>query len=214
MREFLSLDRLKKALEKEDSVEFKYKRSIEPAGEEWCLTTVQVSERENGVPKTAIITIRSIEALMREQADAKYHNMAKMLAHMSDGFFVYRASGDENILYANPPVLKLFGCSTLDEFREHVHNSFSGMVHPEDLKRVQWEIDMQIQNSDKKIDFICYRIITKDGEERWVEDCGHLENTGSGEDEKLFYVFISDITDAIPESRKNMIKRKNSNYNK
>ena len=214
VREFLSLDRLKKALEKENSVEFKYKRSIEPAGEEWCLTTVQVSERENGVPKTAIITIRSIEALMREQADAKYHNMAKMLAHMSDGFFVYQASGDENILYANPPVLKLFGCSTLDEFREHVHNSFSGMVHPEDLKRVQWEIDMQIQNSDKKIDFICYRIITKDGEERWVEDCGHLENTGSGENEKLFYVFISDITDTIPESRKNMIKRKNSNYNK
>ena len=90
----------------------------------------------------------------------------------------------------------------------------SGMVHPEDLNRVQWEINEQIQYSDRKMDFICYRIITKDGKERWVEDCGHLENTGSGEDEKLFYVFISDITDTIPESRKNMIKRKNSNYNK
>ncbi|MGN1157216.1 MAG: EAL domain-containing protein [Agathobacter sp.] len=213
IREFLSLERLKKALEKEDSVELKYKRSIEPAGEEWCLTMIQVSERENGIPKTAIITIRSIEALMREMADEKYHSMAKMLSQMSNGFFVYRAFGDESILYANPPVLRLFGCATLEELREHIHNSFSGMVYPEDLKRVQWEINEQIQHSDKRMDFICYRIITKDGQERWVEDCGHLENTNSEKDEKLFYVFISDITDTISESRKNMIQRKNRNFN-
>ena len=214
VREFLSIDQLKKALEKEDSVEMKYKRSVEPAGEEWCLTTVRVSERENGLPQTAIITIRSIEALMREQADAKYRDMAKMLAHMSDGFFVYRASEDERILYANPPAFRLFGCQTLEEFQEYVQNSFSGMVHPEDLKRVQWEINEQIQQSDSKIDFICYRIVTKNGDVRWVEDCGHLENTGDGEDGKLFYVFLSDITETIAEPRKNMILRKNSSFNK
>lgn len=213
VREFLSLDHLKKALEKEEYVELKYRRSIEPAGEEWCITNIRVSEREDGKPKTAIITIRSIEALMREQADSKYRNMSKVLSHMSDGFFVYHAQGNEDILYANPAVLRLFGCQTLEEFSELVGNSFSGMVHPDDLKRVQWEINEQIQQSDKKIDFICYRIITKDGKERWVEDAGHLENTGSDADGQLFYVFISDITDAIAESRKEMIIKRNKRYN-
>lgn len=213
VRKFLSLDNLKKALEKQDSVELKYKRSIEPAGEEWCLTTVMVSERVNGVPKTATITVRSIEALMREQSDSKYRNMAEMLAHMSDGFFVYRAMDDEKILYANPAVLKTFGCKTMDEFRELVNNSFKGMVHPDDLKRVEWEISEQVNHSERNMDFICYRIIAKDGTVRWIDDCGHLEDTDSGEDAKLFYVFISDITDSITEARKNKIERLNRNFN-
>lgn len=213
VRKFLSLENLKKALEKQDSVEFKYKRRIEPAGEEWCLTTFMVAERENGVPKTATATVRSIESLMREQFDSKHRSMAITLAHMSDGFFVYRAMDDEKILYANPAVLKLYGCETMDEFRELVNNSFTGMVHPEDLKRVQWEIGQQVTNSDRKLDFICYRIVAKDGTVRWVDDCGHLEDTDSGEDAKLFYVFISDITETISEGRINRILQKNKKFN-
>ena len=214
VRRFLSLDNLKKALEKQDSVEFKYKRSVEPAGEEWCLTTFMVSERENGVPKTATITVRSIEALMRERANSKYRNMAEMLAHMSDGFFVYRAMEDEKILYANPAVLKTFGCYNMDEFREYVHNSFKGMVHPEDLNRVEWEINQQVDASERNMDFITYRIIAKDGTVRWIEDCGHLVDSDSGEDTKLFYVFISDVTDTLSEERKSRMERLNQEFNK
>lgn len=207
VRNFLSLDRLKRVLEHQDSVEFKYKRNIDPAGEEWCLTTVQVCERENGVPKTAIVTIRSIEALMRENSDTRYQTMVKMLAHMADGFFVYRAYGDEEILYANPPVLKIFGCKTLEEFREYVHNSFQGMVHPEDIDRVEWEIAHQISSSEKNMDFICYRIIDKEGGIHWIDDCGHLEGAQEQEGERLFYVFISDITSTIsPQCVDKMIK--------
>lgn len=213
VRKFLSLDNLKKALEKQDSVEFKYKRSIEPAGEEWCMTTVMVSERVDGMPKTATITIRSIEALMRERSSSRSRNMAEMLAHMSEGFFVYRAMDDEKILYANPPILKLFGCDTMDEFRNLVGNSFKGMVHPDDLKRVEWEISQQVNSSERNLDFICYRIITKDGNIRWIDDAGHLEDTDSGEDAKLFYVFVTDITDTIDEARINRILKKNEKFN-
>lgn len=214
VRQFLSLENLKKALETQDSVEFKYKRMVELGGEEWCLTTVMVSEREDGIPKTATITIRSIEALMRERSDSKHRSMAETLAHMSDGFFVYRAMDDEKILYANPAVLKIFGCDSMDEFRELVNNSFVGMVHPEDLKRVEWEISEQVSSSERNLDFICYRIIAKDGTIRWVDDCGHLEDTDSGEDAKLFYVFISDITNSIEEARMKRIMQKNKNFNK
>ena len=87
------------------------------------------------------------------------------------------------------------------------------MVHPDDLKRVEWEISEQVNHSERNMDFICYRIIAKDGTVRWIDDCGHLEDTDSGEDAKLFYVFISDITDSITEARKNKIERLNRNFN-
>ncbi|MBQ8278905.1 MAG: EAL domain-containing protein [Roseburia sp.] len=214
IRKFLSLDNLRRALEEQDTVEYKYKRSIKPAGEEWCQTSVTVSERHSdGTPKTATITIRSIEALMREKEDRKRQNMAEMLANMSDGFFIYRATDDERILYANPPVLKLFGCDTMDEFRELVDDSFQGIVHPEDLNRVQWEIHEQVKHSETNMDFIRYRIIRKDGEVRWIDDCGHLEDSGSSEDAKLFYVFVADITDSMTEVQKNKLITQSKHFN-
>lgn len=200
VRKFLSLENLRRVLEKEDTVEYKYRRNTDGVGEEWCLTTFQIQEREGTVPKTAIMTIRSIESLMREKEEFKRQSMAQVLANMSDGFFIYNASGDEKILYANPPVLRIFGCDTMDEFRKLVNNSFSGMVHPEDLDRVQREIAHQVKQTDKHLDFIRYRIVTKDGMIRWIDDCGHLEDSGSAGDSKLFYVFISDITDTITEA--------------
>lgn len=213
VREFLSLDRLRKALEKEDSVEFKYRRSIEPGGEEWCLTTVQVSERDGNVPQTAIITIRSIESLMREQADTKYQTISQMLSQMSEGFFVYCADAQEEIMYANPKVLKIFGCDSVEEFKTYVHNSFAGMVYPDDLKRVEWEISEQIAHSDKKMDYICYRIKAKDGSLRWIEDCGHLEDPQGGPGGKLFYVFIADITDNMTKESLDNINKLNEKFN-
>lgn len=199
VRKFLSLENLRSVLAKQDVTEYKYRRNVDGVGEEWCLTSFQICERENGVPKTAIMTIRSIEALMREKEETKRQSMAQVLANMSDGFFIYNAYGDEEILYANPAVVKLFGCKTTEEFRKHVKNSFSGMVHPEDLDRVQREIHHQVKQTDMHMDFIRYRIVTKDGMIRWIDDCGHLEENGSGDDNRLFYVFISDITDTITE---------------
>ena len=119
VRAFLSLDNLKKELLKQDSVEYKYRRSIGDKGEEWCLTTINVCDRTNqGVPKTAVITIRSIEALMREKEDKKRKQMSKMLKNMSEGFFVYKADESEEIIYANPPTIKMFGCSDYEEFKD------------------------------------------------------------------------------------------------
>lgn len=203
IRRFLSLENLKRVLLKQDEVEYTYQRNVKPGGQEWCLTTIAVSERNpDGTPKTAIITIRSVEALIREKEDNRRQNMAAMMSNMSEGFFVYQADDKERILYANPPVLKLFGCRSMEEFRELVHDSFQGVVYPEDLNRVQWEIHEQIKHSERKMDYICYRIIRKDGEIRWIDDCGHLENAKDDGTEKLFYVFVSDITDTMTDVQK------------
>lgn len=212
VRSFLSLDNLCSALKKQDAVECKYRRNVGRFGEEWCLTKVQVSERVDGVPKTAIITVRSIEALMREKEEKRKQNIAQALRNMSEGFFIYQSEGEEKILYANPAVLRIYGCETLNEFQKLVGNSFRGMVHPEDLKRIEWEIQQQVQNSEGSMDFIQYRIIRKDGQVRWIDDCGHMEDAGAGEEGNLFYVFITDVTDKISEQEKDKLLNLNENY--
>lgn len=214
VREFLALENIRKELKDKDSIEYKYKRSVEPAGEEWCLVTISVSERKDGVPKTATITIRSIEALMREREDGKRQTMAQALATMSDGFFVYNAAYDERIVFANPPVIRMFGCKDIYEFREHVGRSFKDLVYEEDLNRVEWEIAQQQKSSDKNLDFIRYRIKRKDGEIRWIEDVGYLETSNSDDVPEMFYVFVWDVTDTITEAQKTKLIRESDSFNK
>lgn len=212
IRRFLSLEHLRSALLKRNTVEYQYRRSINGIGKEWCLTTITVCERQKGIPQTALLTIRSIEAVMRENENYKHRHMARILGSMSDGFFVYQATDDEKILYANPKVLKIFGCETMEEFKEYCGDSFKGMVHPEDVERVEWEIAEQIKSSSKKMDYIQYRIIRKDGAVRWLDDCGHLVDSHSEKNGCLFYVFITDVTDTITEEQKARVFQMNGNY--
>lgn len=213
VRQFLSIEHLREVLTVEDMTEYKYRRSLDGKGEEWCLVNFSVSEREDGKPKTAILTIRSIESLMREQAEKRHQHMAESMANMSDGFFIYSAIGGEKVLFVNEPIIKMYGCKTLEEFRDYVGNSFRGMVHPEDYKRIEYEIDDQIKHSDGKMDYIRYRIIRKDGEVRWVDDCGHLEESTLSDGTKIFYVFLKDITDEITEAQKTRLLKLSELHN-
>lgn len=216
VRKFLSLDNLKTILMTQDSTEYRYRRSAKDCGieDEWCLTSVTISERERGVPKTAVITIRSIDNIIKDEEEKRHMRMAESLANMSDGFFIYRAMDDERILYANPAIMTIFGCKTMNEFMELVNGSFKGLVHPDDLNRVEWEIQDQIRHSKENMDYVQYRITRKDGQVRWLDDCGHLENSEWGEEHRLFYVFVKDITDQITDIQKEKLLNSNQYYQK
>ena len=95
---------------------------------------------------------------------------------------------------------------------ELVGCSFRGMVHPEDLDRVEWEIEHQIRNSAGNMDYVQYRIIRRDGQVRWLDDCGHLETSKWGEEHRLFYVFIKDITDSLTSVQKEKLLHSNQFY--
>lgn len=211
IRKILSLGNIREELRTKDSIELRYRRSSAESPDEWCLTTIKVTERENGVPKTAVILVMSIENLLKEEEEKRRQNMAGTLASMSEGFFIYKANGDEEILYANPKVLEIYGCKTMEEFTKLVNNSFKGMVHPGDLARIEWEIHDQVKNSEGQMDYIRYRIKRKDGEIRWLDDCGHLVSADNKEDE-LFYVFISDITDEITIQQQDKLLNQNKFY--
>ena len=112
---------------------------------------------------------------------------------MPGGFFIYKATGNEELLYANKAVFKIFGCETLEEFKELTGYTFKGMLCPDDYEKISGSIVDQIEKSQGNLDYVEYRIVRKDGKIRWLDDYGHYMNSDvyGG----LFYVFISDITE-------------------
>ena len=118
-------------------------------------------------------------------------------SQMPGGFFIYKADAGEELLYANRAVIEIFGCSSLEEFRQLTGYSFRGMLHPEDYERVSLSIPKQIKNSGDNLDYVEYRIIRRDGEVRWVDDYGHYTETEAYGG--IYYVFISDITEKKAE---------------
>ena len=70
----------------------------------------------------------------------------------------------------------------------------------------------QIQHSDRNMDYVQYRIIRKDGEIRWVDDWGHLETSKYGEENRLFYVFLKDITGEITTVQQEKLLNSNRFY--
>ena len=75
------------------------------------------------------------------------------------GIFIYKADETEELIYANDEVLKIFGCNSIEEFKELTGNSFKGMVHRGDLKSVESSISSQISDNDDELDYVDYRIV-------------------------------------------------------
>ena len=132
-------------------------------------------------------------ALVNHQDRQIALQIKKIMDEMPGGFFIYHADGNEELIYANNAVPRLFNCASLEEFRELTGNSFKGIVHPDDLEDVEKSIKEQIAQSRYDLDYVEYRIIQKGGEIRWVDDYGHFVHSNYAGD--VFYVFIGDATD-------------------
>ena len=94
--------------------------------------------------------------------------LVNFIDEIPGGFLIYRAYGDEDIIYANKALIKIFKCRSLQEFRKHTGNSFKGIVHPVDLEAVENSIARQIAQNKDKMDYVEYRIRRRDGAVRWV----------------------------------------------
>lgn len=133
------------------------------------------------------------------QEQQSYRETAEELKQFLDeipgGFLIYRANDEEEIVFANAALLKIFKCDSLAQFKDLTGNSFKGMIHPDDLEAVEKSIAEQIASDDSHFDYVEYRIIRRDGIVRWIEDYGHYLNSGG--DGGIFYVFISDATEKV-----------------
>ena len=141
---------------------------------------------------TGYVDSRGLDRLSTLGPEAAAH-IRQLTERMPGGFFIYRAHGDEELLYANDALLRMYGCATTEEFRTLTGNSFRGMVHPDDLEGVEESIWEQIAANSYDLDYVEYRIVRRDGSVRWVEDYGHFTRNDYVGD--IFYVFLADATD-------------------
>lgn len=128
--------------------------------------------------------------------DLSEYSVIKTFAEdMPGGFFVYQADEKEEILFVNQAMIQIFGCETEEEFQKLTGNTFRGMLHPEDIERVENSIIHQIEHDTKKTDYVEYRIIRKDGKIRWIEEYGKFLHTEEYGD--IFCVFATDGTERL-----------------
>lgn len=168
---------------------------------EHVLAFLSASERGESLP-TKTISDRMYLQTAREIRD--------FLEEIPGGFLIYRADGDENLIYANKALLHIFSCENFDEFRRLTGNSFKGLVHPEDIDAVEQSIINQINSSHDNLDYVEYRIRDKNGNVRWIEDYGHFAHDDTVGD--IYYVFLTDATDkklATMRERARLIDQRN-----
>lgn len=140
-------------------------------------------------------TARDFKRSTAELQSAR-EEMDELLKRMPGGLFRYRASdepGKDTFDYVSPGLVQMLGCESEEDLRVLTGNTFQGFVHPDDRDHVLAEIRKQAAatGSDK----VTYRIISKNGDIRWVEDWGNLIVDSNGEE--WFYVVVLDITDKI-----------------
>ena len=143
--------------------------------------------------------LRSGSDSLSEQERQTAKEIARFIDEMPGGFLIYRAEGSEEIIHANRALLRLFCCDSMEEFRAHTKNSFRGLVFHEDLESVERTIWRQVTESQYDLDYVEYRIVTKNGDTRWIEDYGHyLHSPSTG---GVFYVFLGDATEKRSRQR-------------
>ncbi|MBE5924270.1 MAG: response regulator [Lachnospiraceae bacterium] len=123
-----------------------------------------------------------------------------------DGFLIVKADKQEDILYVNDAVLKIFACKTLEQFVDLTDYSFKGIVFSEDYERAKSFISEQAQKLKMKFGCVEYRIKRRDGEIRWVEDYGKLVSTEDYGD--VYYVLMRDVTEKHELEEQLEIRRK------
>ena len=116
--------------------------------------------------------------------------MSQAIENMPGGVFIYRADESEEILYVNRHALEIFECETMEQLQELTGGEFRGMIYRDDLDVTENTILDQIRSGNDHFDHVIYRIVTRTGRIRTIEDYGHLvEDPKEG---PLYYVFIQD----------------------
>ncbi len=114
----------------------------------------------------------------------------KSMENMPGGLFIYRADARQEILYANQQALEIFECSSFRELMQFTGGTFRGMILPEDYESVQQQIEHQTQENDSGRDHVRYRIRTRSGTVRTIDEFGQIARDEIVGD--VFFVFIAE----------------------
>ena len=114
----------------------------------------------------------------------------KISENMPGALLVYKNNENEEIVFVSEEIVKIFECDSIEDFMKFTGGSFSTIVYPEDVEKVEDSIREQVTTTGG-YDYIIYRIITKNGDIKTVEDWGHLVHDDNLGD--LYYVYLHDM---------------------
>ena len=114
----------------------------------------------------------------------------KIAANLPGTLLVYRANAAEDVIFVSDDIVNIFECDSVQDFMRFTGGSFANIVYPEDVEEVDEIIKDQIQATGG-YDYVTYRIITKNGRIKQVEDWGHFVHDDELGD--LFYVYLHDM---------------------
>ena len=101
------------------------------------------------------------------------------------GAFIYRASDNCELLYANADMVRLFECDDYDDFLEYTGGSFKGVVNETLFSLVQNEIDIRLSESRNNFGYNFFNIRTKKGNVRHVVN--HWTLVNDEQEGRVFY---------------------------
>lgn len=110
--------------------------------------------------------------------------------NLPGAFLIYRADPDhDELLFANHEMLRLSGCSDMNEFFAYTGRSFRNLINEPERKEVEESIWKQINaNGGQENDYVKFSLIRKDGTQVQVFDHGRsVENIYYG---RVFYVLL------------------------
>ncbi|MGN1407457.1 diguanylate cyclase domain-containing protein [Lactobacillus sp.] len=121
-------------------------------------------------------------------------NVKQLAQGLPGEFLIYKADGDQKIIFANEHLIQLLGCQDYDDFMAFTKGSFQNFVHPDDRLLVEREIKRQLalqKGHRSSYDVhVAYRVKTKQGEIKHLVDLGRMiDNSNYG---KVFFVFLED----------------------
>ena len=149
------------------------------------------SESLENVKNGTALPIESEAEAAHYEKNCAFNFIDYIAQGMPGAILVYQADEKEEILFANQELIDIFECENITDFMRYTRRSFKNLVHPEDLGRVEETIWNQIKKGDNNLDYVNYRIVTKGGTVKTVEDIGHLMHDATYGD--IFFVFLYDV---------------------
>lgn len=129
VRDFLSPENIREELTRKNCMELKYQQKINDEEYEWCVAGITAADRQNGIPVTVTMTIRSIEQIIRhERAQQERLVMAAQradAANRAKSEFLSKMSHD-----IRTPMNSILGMVTV------------AAIHIEEQERVREALDM------------------------------------------------------------------------
>ena len=144
------------------------------------------------LPSGEIVAVYSDET-ERKQAEEALRQAYNIINRSPTVVFLWKNAEGWPVEFVSDNVVELFGY-TAEEFTSG-KVSFSTTVHPDDLERVAQEVTTYSEEEDRKeFSHDPYRIITKNGEVKWLDDMSCIRRDDKG-DITHYEGIVLDITE-------------------